>query len=98
MVRCEQLEGFDYANERATLRLAVGSDQVTVGTAATRAFEGQLVLWRDGTEAAHWPVVLQPGWGVVQTWFKAGANGAQWELPLLDQAGQIVAAWGRRSD
>ncbi len=85
--------GFNFANTEAALQLKPSNTTVQIAAASTYPFDGQMVLWRDGSEVTRWLVSLAPGRSFQDNFIPpAPLNGGAWGLTLVDKTGRVVAA------
>ncbi len=85
------IDGYNWANETAAIRLTPSGDSAEVGVATMRALDGTVVLRRGGAEVARWDATIAPD----QPFRASGgpASGGDWGVQVLTD-GQVVAQMG----
>ncbi len=88
--------GFKTATEHAALNLGLTADSVQVAAVSTHPLAGTLILSNGNTEVMRWGVTLSPALPFRGSYTPAAADltTADWNLSLVDSAGQPVASLG----
>lgn len=88
------LDGFNYANRNAALKLVDTGNGAEVGVAVSGGITGQVTLWVGGQQVANWPMTIYPGQAFRASWPRpVGLEGAL-GLRLEQTDGSIVAQTG----
>ncbi len=88
------LDGFNYANRSATLKLVDTGHGADVGVAVSGGITGQVSLWVGGQQVTNWPMTIYPGQAFRASWTRPiGLEGAL-GLRLEQADGSVVAQTG----